>query len=379
MPLSHLLQLNLFLAVLKVKFAQAQTVFHAKKSVQKAKTRRNSLVMLFSKVGVSDFERGSGTCMVLRQEMASGFGRHGYICCRLVAWAASLKWHDLADTTGCDLQAKTKITEISTRRSQANSLNASIASMINQKLSQMSQHEPGSPRLSKDGAGPEKSAASASGQDPAAKHGSAAPGPVASDKGGMPASEAGDRKEQPARDAVPMVGGIADGGAEGSPAARPGSAKAKASPAGPGPVAEALGGESMNFGSDKKPKSLRMAVPGREGAHAGALSIGRSMGPGRPGASMVGMAPDVGMAMMVSEDGMWTVMGPCACMSWVAGSEQKSEGPHFTTCLGMETLPVCLPMPAQGPTLLCINILTFVHAHDSPHLTSPQLTGHERG
>lgn len=43
-------QLNLFLAVLKVKFAKAQTVFHAKNKTMRSKAKRNSLIMLFSKV-----------------------------------------------------------------------------------------------------------------------------------------------------------------------------------------------------------------------------------------------------------------------------------------------------------------------------------------
>lgn len=42
--------MNLFLAVLKTKFAKAQTIFHAKQAATKAKTRKSTLATLFSSV-----------------------------------------------------------------------------------------------------------------------------------------------------------------------------------------------------------------------------------------------------------------------------------------------------------------------------------------
>lgn len=60
--------MNLFLAVLKTKFAKAQTIFHAKNAASNAKSRRNSLVMFFSavKTKVSDVSEDADADVCVR-------------------------------------------------------------------------------------------------------------------------------------------------------------------------------------------------------------------------------------------------------------------------------------------------------------------------
>lgn len=49
LPLHLSLQVHLFLAVLKTKFAKAQTIFHAKAAVTQGGKRKNTIMKLFSK------------------------------------------------------------------------------------------------------------------------------------------------------------------------------------------------------------------------------------------------------------------------------------------------------------------------------------------
>ena len=49
-PFPRPLQLNLFLAVLKIKFAKAQTLFHNQLALQRGKARRNSIMTFMSRV-----------------------------------------------------------------------------------------------------------------------------------------------------------------------------------------------------------------------------------------------------------------------------------------------------------------------------------------
>lgn len=83
---STLLQMNLFLAVLKIKFAKAQTAFHARRATQRNRTRKNTVMSLFT--------------------------------------AARSKWKSVAS-----------------QRSAASSLNHSVATIINQRMSMVSVHE----------------------------------------------------------------------------------------------------------------------------------------------------------------------------------------------------------------------------------------------
>ncbi|KAG2432797.1 hypothetical protein HXX76_008531 [Chlamydomonas incerta] len=86
--------LNLFLAVLKIKFAKAQTLFHNQLALQRGKARRNSIMTFMSRV--------------------------------------QSKW-----------------TEYSSKRSQASSLNSRLTSAISSKMSSVA--SAGSPRMSADG------------------------------------------------------------------------------------------------------------------------------------------------------------------------------------------------------------------------------------
>ncbi|KAG2448926.1 hypothetical protein HYH02_006274 [Chlamydomonas schloesseri] len=86
--------LNLFLAVLKIKFAKAQTLFHNQLALQRGKARRNSIMTFMSRV--------------------------------------QSKW-----------------TEYSSKRSQASSLNSRLSSAISSKMSSVA--SAGSPRISHDG------------------------------------------------------------------------------------------------------------------------------------------------------------------------------------------------------------------------------------
>eukprot|EP00198_Chlamydomonas_reinhardtii_P001158 XP_001690493.1 voltage-gated Ca2+ channel, alpha subunit [Chlamydomonas reinhardtii] len=86
--------LNLFLAVLKIKFAKAQTLFHNQLALQRGKARRNSIMTFMSRV-------------------------------------------------------QTKWTEYSSKRSQASSLNSRLTSAISSKMTSVA--SAGSPRMSHDG------------------------------------------------------------------------------------------------------------------------------------------------------------------------------------------------------------------------------------